>query len=121
MHVGFLALTSFRYGTGDIMGSQNCVTSTNACGVSGAGGPTAAVSENLFGVTGGAGAGPACGGCWSLTTDSGTNLVVKVNNLCPIQGNELCNMQNLQNVNKEGMSESLSVVTACGIKIEHVC
>ena len=103
------------------MGSQNCVTSTNACGVSGAGGPTAAVSENLFGVTGGAGAGPACGGCWSLTTDSGTNLVVKVNNLCPIQGNELCNMQTLQNVNKEGMSESLSDARACGIRIEHVC
>ena len=86
------------------MGSQNCVTSTNACGVSGAGGPTVAVSENLFGVTGGAGAGPACGECWSLTTDSGTNLVVKVNNLCPIQGNELCNMQTLQDTNKEGMS-----------------
>lgn len=40
----------------------------------------------------------------SLRTDSGTNLVVKVNNLCPIQENELCNMQTLQNTNKEGMS-----------------
>ena len=98
------------------MGSQNCVTSSNACGVSGAGGPTVAVSENLFGVTGGAGAGPACGGCWSLTTDSGTNLVVKVNNLCPIQGNELCNMQTLADTNKEGMPEIFVGVEACAAR-----
>ena len=85
------------------MGSQNCVTSSNACGVPGTGGYTAAVSQNLFGVAGGAGAGPACGGCWSLTTDGGKNLVVKVNNLCPIQGNSLCSMQTLGNVNQLGI------------------
>ena len=85
------------------MGSQNCVTSSNACAVPGTGGPTVAVSENLFGVTGNVGAGPACGSCWSLTTDGGANLVVKVNNLCPIETNELCKMPTLDDANEEGM------------------
>lgn len=56
-------------------------------------GYSAAVSQNLFGVGPGAGAGPACGTCYKLTiqTDSsgntlsnaGTSIVVQVTNLCP--------------------------------------
>jgi len=74
-------------------GSPNCNTLTNACGDYTSPGYAAAVSQNLYGVGPGAGAGPACNTCWKLTaeTDSsgnklsnaGNSIVVKVNNLCP--------------------------------------
>ncbi|MCJ1392681.1 hypothetical protein MMC18_005552 [Xylographa bjoerkii] len=67
--------------------------------------------QNLFGVGPGAGAGPACGTCWQLTpkTDSSGNalkgaktIVVKVNNLCPAQGNSLCAQNGLSGTNQYG-------------------
>ncbi|MCJ1458993.1 hypothetical protein MMC28_009370 [Mycoblastus sanguinarius] len=69
----------------------NCKTPALACGYYNDG-YTAAVSQALFGVGPGAGPGPACGTCWKLSsTTSGTNsIVVKVNNLCPDDGNPLC-------------------------------
>ena len=62
-------------------------------------GYNAAVSQNVFGVGPGAGAGPACGTCWALSPQSdssgnaltgATSIIVKVNNLCPAEGNPLC-------------------------------
>lgn len=57
-------------------------------------GYAAAVSENLYGVGPGQGAGPMCGTCWRLTLEedadsgnrvknAGNSIVVMVNNLCP--------------------------------------
>lgn len=112
------AATSYKasfteYGSGDDNGSGNCNVATTACGyytnvslLSSKAhcnnrsnhrdvqpGYSAAVSQNLFGVGPGAGAGPACGTCYNLTvqTDSsgsalsnaGNSIVVKVTNLCP--------------------------------------
>ena len=98
-----LIYKSTSYGSSDIISSQNYITSSNVCDVLGSSCPIVVVSENLFGVTEGTGAGSVYRGCWSLTVDRGMNLVVKVNNLCPIQGSLLCNMQTLMNVYKEGM------------------
>jgi hypothetical protein len=90
-----------QYGSNDTFGSGNCATKTIACGFFDSPGFNAAVSQNLYGTGPGAGAGPACGGCWQLTpeTDStgkpiqgASPIVVKVNNLCPAQGNPLCAM-----------------------------
>ena len=73
-----------------------------ACGMTG--GFTAAVSENLFGVGPGAGAGPKCGTCWSLSSGQpGTvSITVKVSDLCPAAGNPLCAQQGLSGVNSAG-------------------
>ena len=101
-----------QYGEGDGWGSANCNTATAACGFYSYPGYNAAVSQNLYGVGPGAGAGPACGTCWHLEpeTDSsgnelhGTNwITVKVNNLCPAQGNPLCAQNGLTGVNQYGM------------------
>lgn len=90
-----------QYGSNDTFGSGNCATKSTACGFFDSPGFNAAASQNLYGAGPGAGAGPACGGCWQLTpeTDStgkpiqGANpIIVKVNNLCPSQGNPLCAM-----------------------------
>lgn len=101
-----------RYGAGDSYGSGNCNTNTVACGFFS---PTilqAAASQNLFGVGPGAGAGPACGTCWSLApeTDSNGNplvgaqtTIVQVNNLCPIAGNPLCSQTSLGKTNSLGV------------------
>ena len=67
-----------------------------------AGGYTAAISQRQFGVGPGAGAGPACGHCWELTVTQGPNgqavpqksIKVKVDNLCPVDGNPICNVPN---------------------------
>lgn len=102
-----------EYGSTDTWGSGNCNVNTAACGfytyVSTTPSPSpkfpqliltplqpgysAAVSQNVFGVGPGAGAGPGCGTCWKLTieTDSsgnavsnaGNSIIVQVNNLCP--------------------------------------
>ena len=90
-----------EYGTGDANGSGNCVTNNNACGFAG-GGYTAALSQAQFGTGPGGGAGPGCGTCWQLTIDTSLDggavtsntITVKVDNLCPIDGNPICNVPN---------------------------
>lgn len=100
-----------EYGTGDSFGSGNCNTATTACGYYTYPGFSAAASQNLFGVGPGAGAGPACGGCWKITgeKDSGGNtlsnpktIVIKVTNLCPANGNPLCSQSSLTSTNQYG-------------------
>lgn len=100
-----------QYGGGDARGSKNCNDASAACGFFNNPGYNAAVSEALFGKGDGQGAGPACGTCWKLTpkTDetgkpmTGTKeVVVKVNNLCPADSNELCAQKTLQDKNKHG-------------------
>jgi hypothetical protein len=114
--VPLVAAESFKasftqYGKGDSFGSGSCNTATAACGFYNKPGFNAAVSQNLFGVGSGKGAGPACGSCWRLTpkTDSSGHalhgahsIVVKVNNLCPKEGNPLCAMNTLKNTNQYG-------------------
>ena len=78
------------YGAGDQDGSGNCNTATAACGFYNNPGYNAAISQAVFGVGPGAGAGPACGTCYKLMPDGGNSIVVKVNNLCPDDGNPLC-------------------------------
>lgn len=100
-----------EYGAGDSFGSGNCQTKTTACGYY-TSGFNAAVSQNVFGVGPGAGAGAACGGCWKLTieTDSsgnrvsnaGNSIVVEVTNLCPASGNPLCAQSSLSGTNQYG-------------------
>ncbi|KAE8355721.1 RlpA-like double-psi beta-barrel-protein domain-containing protein-containing protein [Aspergillus coremiiformis] len=90
------------YGSGDSNGSPNCATAVNACGQPTQSGITAALSQAQFGVGPGQGAGPACGTCWELTITSDLNgnpveqktVKVTVNNLCPIDGNPICNTPN---------------------------
>ena len=105
------AKTLFRYGAGDTFGSGNCNTATAACGFYTSPGYNAAASQNLFGVGPGAGAGPACGTCWRLTPQTDTSghalrgaksIIVKVNNLCPAQGNPLCAQNGLGGTNQYG-------------------
>jgi hypothetical protein len=96
--------TFTHYGSGDQNGSPNCATATNACGdPSQYSTPyTAALSQKQFGVGPNQGAGPACGTCYQLTiqTDTSGNPVtentikVVVNNLCPIDGNPICDVPN---------------------------
>ncbi|KAI7280230.1 hypothetical protein KC345_g4860 [Hortaea werneckii] len=101
-----------QYGAGDTFGSPNCNTKTAACFFYTQPGFSAAVSQNLYGAGPGVGEGPACGTCWRLTiqTDSsgrrlnnaGNSIVVKVNNLCPAQGNPLCSQNGLSGTNQYG-------------------
>ncbi|KAF2231619.1 glycoside hydrolase family 45 protein [Viridothelium virens] len=101
-----------EYGSGDQNGSPNCNTNTVACGFFSANTFQAAVSQNLFGVGPGAGAGPACGTCYKLTaqTDSsgnklsnaGNSVTVQVNNLCPADSNPLCSQSGLSGTNQYG-------------------
>ncbi|KAL8788838.1 MAG: hypothetical protein Q9195_007101 [Heterodermia aff. obscurata] len=80
---------------------SNCGPTT-ACGLTG--GFTAAASQNLFGVGPGAGAGPACGTCYSLSSNQpGTApITVKITDLCPADGNPLCAQQGLSGTNSAG-------------------
>ena len=103
-----------RYGSGDSFGSPNCNTATAACGFYTNPGYNAAASQALYGAGPGAGAGPACGLCYKLTaltnpydndaalSAAGTSIVVKVNNLCPVQGNPLCAQGSLSDTNSLG-------------------
>lgn len=104
--------TFTEYGSGDSGSSGNCNTKSVACGWYNEPGYNAAISQNFYGVGPGAGAGPACGTCWRLIpeTDSSGNkiyganeIVVKVNNLCPAEGNPLCAQYGLGGTNKYGM------------------
>ena len=81
-----------RYGAGDSFGSGNCNSASAACGWYSNPGFNAAASQSLFGVGPGQGAGPICGQCFQLNPEGeGTkSIVVKVNNLCPADGNPLC-------------------------------
>lgn len=111
------------YGSGDSFGSPNCQTDTTACGFF-TNGFNAAVSQNLFGVGPGAGAGPACGTCWKLVgeTDSsgnplsnaGTSIIVMVDNLCPAQGNPLCAQNGLTGTNQYGANVNFDLCKDSG-------
>ncbi|KAI9758060.1 MAG: hypothetical protein M4579_003191 [Chaenotheca gracillima] len=100
------------YGAGDSFGSPSCQPIYGACGQIVNSGYTAAVSQNLYGVGPGAGAGPACNTCYSISgqTDSsgnilpggGTTIVVKINNLCPAEGNPMCSQPDLWSSNQYG-------------------
>ena len=82
-----------EYGSGDQNASGNCNVATTACGFFTNPGFSVAVSQNLFGVGPGAGAGRACGTCYKLSIEAdttgkqvanaGKSIVVKVTNLCP--------------------------------------
>lgn len=114
------------YGAGDTFGSGNCNTNTSACAFYTYPGYSAAVSQNLYGVGPGAGAGPACGTCWKLVgqTDSsgnqlsnaGTSIVVMVNNLCPAQGNPLCSQNGLSGTNQYGANVNFDLCSDSGAK-----
>ena len=90
-----------EYGSGDVNNSPNCATTVNACG-SPQPGFSAAISQAQFGVGPNQGAGPACGTCYQITIDTDLNgqpvtqktIQVTVNNLCPIDGNPICNVPN---------------------------
>ncbi|KAF4548724.1 Endoglucanase-like protein 2 [Elsinoe fawcettii] len=127
--LGLTAAQSYKasftqYGAGDTFGSPNCNTNTAACGFYTNPGYSAAVSQNLFGVGPGAGAGPACGTCWKLTanTDSsgkrlsnaGNSIVVQVNNLCPAQGNPLCSQSGLGGSNQYGANVNFDLCSDSG-------
>jgi len=113
-----------HYGSGDSFGSPNCQTTTSACGFYTSPGYAAAVSQNLFGVGPGAGAGPACGTCWKLVgeTDSsgnalsnaGTSIIVMVNNLCPASGNPLCSQNGLSGTNQYGANVNFDLCSDSG-------
>lgn len=71
-----------------------------ACGIA-ASGYTAAISQLAFGSTPGIGPGDACGRCFALTGTAdpfspaytgpfGKSIVVKVTDMCPVAGNEVC-------------------------------
>ncbi|GAB7328903.1 hypothetical protein MBLNU13_g00767t1 [Cladosporium sp. NU13] len=100
-----------QYGSTDTWGSGNCQTKSTACGFY-TQGYNAAVSQNVFGVGPGAGAGPGCGTCWKLTiqkdssghqvSNAGNSIVVMVTNLCPAQGNPLCSQSGLSGTNQYG-------------------
>ncbi|KAI3391659.1 hypothetical protein diail_6997 [Diaporthe ilicicola] len=102
------------YGTNDPKGSPNCNSNTVACGFYTYPGYAAAVSQNLFGAGPGEGKGPACGTCYRLTIETdaqsgnavpnaGSSIVVKVNNLCPADGDDpICAQPDLQTPNQYG-------------------
>jgi hypothetical protein len=104
LHAQQLKATFTEYGSGDQNGSPNCATTVNACGnPSQYSNPyTAALSQAQFGVGPGQGAGPACGTCYQLTIQTDLNgnavaqntITVVINNLCPINGNPICNVPN---------------------------
>ena len=69
-----------------------CNVDTTSCAWYSSSGYNAAISQAAYGGAPGSGASSACGVCWRLTPDfPGANeIVVKVNNLCPADGNPLC-------------------------------
>ena len=69
-----------------------CRRTSVACGWYSRSGYNAAISQAVYGGGPGSGATRECGVCWKLTPDaSGANeIVVKINDLCPDDGNPLC-------------------------------
>ncbi|KAF7793925.1 hypothetical protein EIP86_005047 [Pleurotus ostreatoroseus] len=84
-----------------------------ACGVA-ASGYTAAINQLAFGSIPGLGPGDACGRCFAITADHdpyspdysgpfGQTIVVKVTDMCPVQGNEVwCGQTATQDTNQYG-------------------
>ena len=69
-----------------------CHRTSVACGWYSSSGYNAAISQAVYGGGPGSGATKECGVCWKLTPDAaGANeIVVKINDLCPDDGNPLC-------------------------------
>ncbi|KAI9810902.1 MAG: hypothetical protein M1827_005761 [Pycnora praestabilis] len=113
-----------HYGSGDSFGSGNCNTATAACSFYTSPGYSAAVSQNLFGVGPGAGAGGACGTCYRLTgetdetgaalTNGFPSIVVMINNLCPGSGNPLCSQSSLTDINQYGANVNFDLCQNSG-------
>jgi hypothetical protein len=98
--------------SGDKYNSPNC-NNGGACGLE-VNGFSAAVSQNLFGVGGGQGAGPACGTCWKLVSGS-HSVTVTVNNLCPAgASNPLCSQSSLNATNSEGAEVNFDLCSDSG-------
>lgn len=94
---------------------ENSLDGTDvACGKS-ASGYTAAINQLAFGSVPGLGAGDACGRCFALTGNKdpyspsytgpfGQTIVVKVTDMCPVQGNqEFCGQTTSDPTNQHGM------------------
>ena len=113
-HSTYTIVTNDRFAkTGDQNGSPNCADNGGACGLT-VSGYSAAVSQNLFGVGGGAGAGPACGTCWKLVSGS-HEVTVTVNNLCPAGAlNPLCSQSSLSDTNSEGANVNFDLCSDSG-------
>ncbi|KAK4693937.1 hypothetical protein P7C71_g3553, partial [Lecanoromycetidae sp. Uapishka_2] len=99
-----------EYGSNDADGSGNCNTASAACGFYNNPGYNAAISQAVFGAGPGGGAGPACGHCYKLMPDapSANSIVVKVNNLCPDDGNPMCNYPENVDVNFDLCKDDLA-------------
>ena len=86
----------------------------SACGYSASSGFTAAINQLSYGAPGGVGPGDACGRCFAVTATAdpyspnytgpfGQTIVVKVTDLCPVDGNEVwCGQQNGNPLNQFG-------------------
>ena len=83
-----------------------CHRTSVACGWYSSSGYNAAISQAVYGGGPGSGATAQCGVCWKLTPDAaGANeIVVKINDLCPDDGNPLC---------AQPAGESLSLLLYC--------
>lgn len=107
-------LTALRYNAGDSFDSGNCNNAQVACDFFSSTSYNATISQNVFDVGSDVDVEPACDTCWRLTalTDnneaslpSRNSIVIKVNNLCPAQGNSLCSQNGLTGTNQ--YSESI--------------
>ena len=69
-----------------------CHRTSVACGWYSSSGYNAAISQAVYGGGPGSGASRECGVCWRLTPNApdANEIVVKVNDLCPDDGNPLC-------------------------------
>ncbi|GMF81876.1 hypothetical protein F9C07_2111199 [Aspergillus flavus] len=90
------------YSEGDTRGSPHCAMTTNACGQPNQSGISAALSQAQYSLAAGQGVSPECGTCWEITVTSDMSgnpikektIKVTLNNLCPIDGNSICNTSN---------------------------
>ena len=86
-----------------------------ACGYSASSGYTAAMNQLAFGSYPGVGPGDACGRCFAITADAdpyspdftgpfGQTIVIKVTDMCPVEGNEVwCGQTTTDDSNQFGM------------------
>jgi len=109
-HTHAFADPTRRYGSNDKDGSGNCNTASAACGFFNNPGYNAAISQAVFGAGPGGGAGPACGHCYKLMPDhpKARSIVVKVNNLCPDDGNPMCSYPEGVDVNFDLCKDDLA-------------